>query len=37
MMRGSALLVKWPLGIFPAGKVGRRPATGGADAGEAFF
>ena len=36
-MRGSALLVKWPLGVFPAGEVGRRPAAGGVNAGEACF
>lgn len=36
-MRGSALLVKWPLGIFPAGEVGRRPSAGGVDAGKPRF
>ena len=37
MMRGSALLVKWPLGIFPAGEVRGGPATGGMDAGKPRF
>ena len=36
-MRGSALLVKWPLGIFPAGQVRGGPAAGGVDTGETCF
>ena len=36
-MRGSALLVKWPLGIFPAGEVSGGPAPSGMNAREAHF